>query len=586
MSIVLICTLGLQIHSINDIKFASTFATETSTNTMGKLNKKYLILASYIFVAITTSVAQNPKIKCYFNHPVNNALSTGTNAIYLIGTFPDTIVSYINNAKYSLDFAVYDFTSTAGDSVSIIATAVNNAYKRGIKIRWINNGSSSNKGMSLLNANIKRISSPNGSGYGIMHNKFLVVDVNSPDSNDAYVITGSYNYSVEQTNEDYNNLLIIQNQEVATAYYDQFNQMWGGTDSVPNLTLSAFGTHKTTSAHHYFNVNGTSVDVHFSPKDTCGKYLTAVVNSANNDLTFGIYTFTDNSIANAILSKYNNNVTVRGVEDVLSTTYSPYTTLSGPLGKDFIVYNGGSKSLYHSKNVVVDALMPSSDPQVATGSFNWTNAAENSNDENLIVVHDSIIANQYYQSICNNISVNGGNACMMPLPVDWVSLAANILANNKANISWATANETNINHFEIERSNDGITFETIGKVNANHLKEYQFVDNKIVEGTNYYRIKEVDGDGSYTFSKVASVFDRTINTISIYPNPVANQLNILLPSNAKEIAIYNIIGKRLMQSSVSLQSSIKIDVSKMVTGSYYLEIIGDNYKTVKNFVKE
>ena len=61
--------------------------------------------------------------------------------------------------------------------------------------------------------------------------------------------------------------------------------------------------------------------------------------------------------------------------------------------------------------VVVDYLHSASDPQVFTGSYNWTSAASNSNDENMIVIHDAVIANQYYQSLCKNFTDVGGAAC-------------------------------------------------------------------------------------------------------------------------------------------------------------------------------
>ena len=409
--------------------------------------RKLLIFASIIAYSLT-AFAQNPRIRCYFNHPVNNALSTGTNAVYLNGKFPDTIVSYINNSKYTLDFAIYDFASTGTDAVAKIATAVNNAHKRGVIVRWINDGSIKNTGLTLLDSTIPKLSSPVVSGY-IMHNKFLVVDVNSPDSNDAFVITGSYNYTAQQTITDYNNIIIVQDQKVANAYYGQFNQMWGGTTSQPDTTKSLFGTHKKTSPVHYFNVGGTKVQVHFSPKDSCNKYVTAVANSANNDLTFGIFTFTDNTIANAILTKYNAKVNVRGIVDAFSKTYKPYTTLA-PLGNSMVLYTGSG--LYHNKIMIADALMPSSDPQVATGSYNWSAAAANSNDENLIIIHDSSIANQYYQSICNNITVNGGASCIAPLPVDFVSFSGNVNFDRSAILSWTIADVVNNDHFEVERS--------------------------------------------------------------------------------------------------------------------------------------
>ena len=550
---------------------------------MSRLSIRFCLSVLLFLLVVTKNIAQNPKIKCYFNHPVNNALSTGVNATYLKGTFPDTIVAYINKAKYTLDFAVYNFTSVANDQVSKIATAVNNAYKRGVIVRWINDGKSSNKGMSLLNSAIPWISSPNSSSYGIMHNKFLVIDVNSPDSNDAYVVSGSYNYSVQQTNTDYNNLLIVQNQPLASAYYDQFNQMWGGTGSMPDTTISKFGTHKLTSTKHYFNVNGTKVEVHFSPKDTCGKYVTAIANSANNDLTLGIYTFTDNSIATTVLNRDNKSVTVRGIEDTFSVSYSPHATLSGPLGKNFVVYSGAG--LYHNKVMVVDALMPSSDPQVATGSFNWTAAAETSNDENLIIIHDSIIANQYYQALCKDISVNGGNACITPLPVNWVSLEAKLTTNKAVVLNWVTTGEITTHHFEVERSSGGIVFQQIGRVGECKNGSYFFTDEAASSGINYYRVKEVDETGEFTYSKVVSVYYRTTTAISIYPNPAKNNLYVLLPLRANRINIYDAVGTILSGFDVRLQSDINIDVSRFANGNYYLEVVSDTNKELKHFEK-
>ncbi len=549
-----------------------------------KFNRAICITAVFLIFTIAYLHAQNSKIKCYFNHPVNNSLSTGTKAVYLKGTFPDTISAYINRAKYSLDFAIYAYTSVANDSVSQIAKAVNRAYKRGVKIRWINNGSSSNTGMSMIDSSIQVLSSPNTSSYGLMHNKFVVIDINSPDSNDVYLITGSYNFSVQQTNKDYNNLVILQSKQVATAYYKQFNQMWGGTDTVPNLLKSAFGTHKVTSTNHYFNVNGTLVQVHFSPKDSCTYYLTKVVNSANNDLAFGVYAFTDNNIATAILNKYNSNLTVRGIEDAFGKTYSPYTTLSSPLGNNMVVYTG--TGLYHSKIMVVDALLPASDPQVATGSFNWSGAAQSSNDENLIIIHDAAITNQFYQALCNDISVNGGAPCLSPLPVIWSSFNVSLSSiNNVTNLNWGIENEINANHFEIERSLDGISFNSIGNVTVTAQNKYQFVDENIQEGFNFYRIKQVDENGSFSFSKILNVYNRPKSKLIVYPNPVSNLLNVLLPLDANRLSIYSSVGTKLMEYDVHLKSSLNIDVSHLAKGGYYIQVQSNNLKTIKEFNK-
>ncbi|MGZ3885136.1 MAG: phospholipase D-like domain-containing protein, partial [Bacteroidia bacterium] len=300
------------------------------------MKRFYNFLLVLIFVSCL-SQAQNPYIKCYFNHPVNTTVSSGVNAHYNT-SFKDTLIGYINRAKYSIDFCVYDYLHSTGDGFDAIATAVNSAYARGVVIRWIYNGSSTNSGLSLLNSNIKTIGSPTTSAYGICHNKFAVFDANSSNPADAFVWTGSFNFSLAQNSSDYNNIIIIQNKPLAQAYYAQFNQMWGGTGSAPNLTNSKFGTFKSPSATTSFTVGGTPVEVYFSPKDNATTQMQNYVSTANFELHFGIYTFTDNNIATAIKNRILAGVSSKGIEDQFSQSYSPYSTLSPTMGSNFKVY--------------------------------------------------------------------------------------------------------------------------------------------------------------------------------------------------------------------------------------------------------
>ena len=353
--------------------------------------------------------AQNPKIKCYFNRPVNTGVSTGTNAVYLNTTFVDTTVAYINRSKYTLDICVYNYTYFSGDGLDAIATAVNNAYNRGVLVRWIHDGSATNSGMAFLNSNIPTLGSPTTSAYGLMHHKFMAIDANSSNPDDAVVFTGSFNFSRAQSDVDYNNIIIFQDQPIAQAYYAEFNQMWGGTGTMPNLSNSKFGPYKSPSAQTSFTVNGTPVEIYFSPNDNTQQRLKNTINSVNNDLFFGIYTFTDTSIANLIKNKNSAGYSVRGIMDSYSQSFTPYTTLSTALGSSLRVYSG--TGTYHNKTLLVDAGIVGSDAQVFTGSYNWTISAQTKNDENTVVVHDETIVNQYYQSFCRNFTDLGGAAC-------------------------------------------------------------------------------------------------------------------------------------------------------------------------------
>jgi len=196
--------------------------------------------------------------------------------------------------------------------------------------------------------------------------------------------------------------------------------MWGSTTATPNTTNSKFGIYKTASTTNSFTVNGTPIQVYFSPKDGSKTILQNVVNSASGDLAFGIYTFTDNTAATAIKNQIAAGVATFGMMDTYSTSYSPYTTLSPTtvMGNNLKIFNGGSTAVYHNKIILADALHTSSDPTVGTGSFNWTTSAESLNDENFIIVHDAVIANQYYQSLCKNFVDLGGTACASITGID------------------------------------------------------------------------------------------------------------------------------------------------------------------------
>ena len=366
--------------------------------------KKIILFIGIIFITIQLW-SQNDKITTYFNRPVNNSVSSGTNAIYLNQLIDDTLIAYINRAKYTLDFAIYSFSETA--AISSISTAVNNAYARGVTIRWIYDGSSTNTALTSLNSGIRTLASPTSALYGIMHNKFMVIDANSPLDTDPIVWTGSTNFTVSQINTDANNVIIIQDKNVALAYTDEFNEMWGGTDSIPNGTNSKFGPYKTDNTTHVFNVDSTTVEIYFSPTDGSNSKLQKAIGTANADLYFGIYSFTISADADSIVNRIQNGVYVAGIMDPTCQSYPPYITLSAIMGTNLIKDN--ITGLYHNKILIVDPSLPASDPLVFTGSHNWSASADTKNDENVVIVHSAKIANIYYQSFYQNFIDEGGS---------------------------------------------------------------------------------------------------------------------------------------------------------------------------------
>lgn len=162
-----------------------------------------------------------------------------------------------------------------------------------------------------------------------------------------------------------------------------------------------------------------------------------------------------------------------------------------------------------------------------------------------------------------------------PLPVTLVSFTAGA-RENTAELNWVTSEETNSDHFEIQRSNDGKVWKALGNVAAEgeskERKSYTFVDQKPEAGENLYRLKMVDLDGTSALSAIRSLRFESKLESSIYPNPVSNELTLKVTSwkQVKTIRIDNLAGLQVY-SSGPVQSG-NLDVSKLDEGVYILRI--------------
>jgi len=163
--------------------------------------------------------------------------------------------------------------------------------------------------------------------------------------------------------------------------------------------------------------------------------------------------------------------------------------------------------------------------------------------------------------------------------------------NNNALLQWKTFTETNNIGFQIERSIDGVNYDSIGfvagrGVNGNGAA-YIFSDNTPLNGTSYYRLKQRDISGAFTYSSVKSLeFDKAAS-FTIYPNPVQNTLYIkssVVVINAT-IQIFDASGKMIRSMSIAGTGILQVPVNNLSRGFYYANIIGDSFKQNIKFVK-
>jgi len=160
------------------------------------------------------------------------------------------------------------------------------------------------------------------------------------------------------------------------------------------------------------------------------------------------------------------------------------------------------------------------------------------------------------------------------LPVEFLSF--NGTTTSKGNmLNWATTEEVDNSGFDVERSDDGQRFEQVAFVPANQSRfsehNYAYFDTPLTSEVTYYRLKQIDLDGTFGYSEIISVrngADLETGT-SISPNPVVNNLTVV---NGKgEAIIFNTAGQQITQVTITTVKQ-DIDVSDLPQGTYVLRI--------------
>jgi hypothetical protein len=153
---------------------------------------------------------------------------------------------------------------------------------------------------------------------------------------------------------------------------------------------------------------------------------------------------------------------------------------------------------------------------------------------------------------------------------------------NVNQLTWATSQEINSKHFVIERSTNGRNFTALGTVkasgNSNRLVKYTYTDNQPTRGINFYRLQLVDADNNYRFSDIKSVRNLGKADVSIYPNPVRDNVKLIINTEEAEIAslvIYSAEGKAVYTKTISLIQGINtqhLALGHLAGGAYILKL--------------
>jgi hypothetical protein len=178
-----------------------------------------------------------------------------------------------------------------------------------------------------------------------------------------------------------------------------------------------------------------------------------------------------------------------------------------------------------------------------------------------------------YMGTFSNFAL-GGSA--NSLPVNFTNFIAEALSPSLVNIKWSTSFEENTSHYEIQRSTDGVQWTTIGQTDAegfsHETSNYSFVDFN-PEVVNYYRLKQVDLDGTVDYSAIRLLVFRSAesspSTVNVYPNPSRGLVHLQTSDQSiRDFKLFNIQGQLIQEGRIAGKTALQnlpVGIYKLVT---------------------
>jgi phosphatidylserine/phosphatidylglycerophosphate/cardiolipin synthase-like enzyme len=284
------------------------------------------------------------------------------------GGLDEIVAADIDGAQETVDIAAYDF------DLESLTGALLRAHERGVRVRMVIDGDNLelDQPLDLIDAGVPVVEDGRSA---TMHDKFVVID-------GTITWTGSWNLTDNGTYRNNNNVLRIVSPEMAANYAAEFDEMFED---------DAFGPGSPADTPYPILIAGDAeIRTLFAPEDGVMGEILATVSGARESIRFLAYSFTDEALAAEMMARAAAGVLVEGVFEArgAESEYSRY----GPLHDAGLqVWKDGNPAIMHHKVIIIDRAT------VITGSFNYSASADQSNDENLLIIHDPQLAAHYLE---------------------------------------------------------------------------------------------------------------------------------------------------------------------------------------------
>ncbi|MBE9222917.1 competence protein ComE [Cyanobacterium stanieri LEGE 03274] len=376
---------------------------------------------SIIPINNSSPLPQDVNIQVYFNHNQQEEYNEPYRPIIRAGdNLEKILIEAVNSAEKTIDIAVQEL------NLPDLARAVVTQHQAGKQVRIIIennynlniNNLGPDHGLAILKKNNVAIidDTEDGSkGSGLMHHKFMIID-------NKKLVTGSANFTVSGTHGDLenentrgnaNHLLVIDNAPLAIIFTEEFNYMWG--DGVNNKKDSLFGLQKPYRPSQNLTIGDSQITVKFSPtsrsqpwENTTNGLIDKTLNQATESIDLALFVFSKQPLSNSLENQNLKGTQIRALIDPLFAYryYSEGLDLLGvELSNNCQYYDDNNPwknpldtvgipniergDKLHHKFALIDNKI------VITGSHNWSAAANYNNDESLLIIDNTIIAEHF-----------------------------------------------------------------------------------------------------------------------------------------------------------------------------------------------